>query len=222
MNHTLSLLEQHHGDGHQFMQLMKETAARRFNQDFWQTWDDWIEPVLPEQPKIADLGCGPGMFLHYLRDRYPQAQLFGVEYAPYMLEEIDKNSCEIIIHDLHEANLPISDHELDAAVTVHTLHEISQPLRTLQNIYRCLKPGGRAVIMDWVRSSLKAYLSLQEYEIFNSSVTDETLSDIFIHFIEHNRYSFDDISWLLENVGFHLRYQRYLADGHHGLWIVEK
>ena len=222
MQDTLTLLAQHHRDGPEFMQLMKETAPNRFGDAFWATWEQWIVPVLSEQPQIADFGCGPGMLLALLREHYPEAHLIGVECAPWMLEGLERQLYEVIEHDLHDPNLPIADHSLDAITNIVCIHEMSQPIRLLQSIHRCLKPGGRCLITDWVRVPLERYIAKEMTEdIFDRHTHHEKLSDIFTHFMEHNRYSHDDVIWMLQQVGFVIRENLPLQEGHFGQWVVE-
>jgi arsenite methyltransferase len=224
MPDTLTLLAQHHGDSQKFMQMMKDSAADRFDDTFFSTvWADWIAPVLSELPRIADFGCGPGTLLHFLRDRYPQAQLIGVEYAPWMLEELDSHRYEVIKHDLHELHLPIADNSLDAITSIFGLHEMVQPIRLLQSVQRCLKPGGRCLIIDWVRKPLDDYIASQASEdIFDNNTRPEILSDIFTHFMEHNRYSRDDVVWMLQRIGFTILENVPLRKGRFERWVVEK
>jgi len=223
MQDTLTLLAQHHNDGHKFMQLMKESADNRFNEAFWAVWAEWIAPVLSDPPQIADYGCGPGPLLESLRERYPQGRLIGVEYAPWMLEELDSDRYEVIEHDLHEAHLPIADNSLDAITLIYGLHEMVHPTRLLQSIHRCLKPGGRSLIVDWVRAPLEDYIASQAGEdIFDENTSNETLSEIFTHFMEHNRYSRDDVAWMLQRVGFTLLENAPLPNRQFGRWVVEK
>ncbi|EDN66991.1 methyltransferase ubiE [Beggiatoa sp. PS] len=223
MQDTLTLLAQHHRDGPEFMQLMKETAPNRFGDAFWATWEQWIVPVLSEQPQIADFGCGPGMLLALLRERYPVAHLIGVECAPWMLEGlVERQLYEVIEHDLHDPNLPIADNSLDAITNIVCIHEMSQPIRLLQSIHRCLKPGGRCLITDWVRVPLEHYIAKEVTEdIFDCHTHHERLNDIFTHFTEHNRYSHDDVIWMLQQVGFVIRENLPLKEGHFGQWVVE-
>jgi SAM-dependent methyltransferase len=223
MQDTLALLKQHHGDGAQFVQKTKETAKRRFDDNFWKAWRSFIVPVLSDPAQIADLGCGPGNLLQDLRRSYPQARLIGVEYAPYMLAELDNQAFEVINHDLHEPNLSIASDSLDAITNVFCIHEMNQPICLLQTIYRCLKPGGRCLIMDWVREPLKNYISSQTgYQIFDFQTPHHILTDIFNHFVEHNRYTVNDITWLLQGIGFTLLEQIPLPQGSFAQWIVEK
>ncbi|MEZ5671724.1 MAG: class I SAM-dependent methyltransferase [Thiotrichaceae bacterium] len=215
---TVTMLEKHHG-GAAFAQLMRETATGRFDQGFWETWERWIAPVLSQPPVLADFGCGPAMLLRLLRAKYAEARLIGVEFAPYMVEAIDKNLCELVVHDLHQSQLSIADHCLDAAVSVHVLHELNQPLSNLREIHRCLKPQGRAIIMDWIRTPLVDYLAMQQHDI---NISDEKkLSNIFIHFMEHNRYTQQDMTALLQHVGFEVLHYETLQRGQFGRWVVQ-
>ena len=215
---TVAMLEKHHG-GAAFTQVMRETAAGRFDSGFWATWQQWIAPILSQPPVMADFGCGPAMLLHLLREKYPNAQLFGVEFAPYMIEAIDKDLCELVVHDLHQSQIAIADHSLDVATSIHVLHELQQPLNNLREIRRCLKPGGRAIIMDWIRAPLVDYLANQQSDI--NTLQDNKLADVFTHFMEHNRYTQQDMTWLLKQVGFQVLHEETLPGGRFGRWVVE-
>jgi arsenite methyltransferase len=220
-NNTLNLLEQHHVDGENFKQLMIATAPNRFNDEFWATWNQWIAPVLSEPAVIADFGCGPGSLLNSLRDRYPTAKLIGVECASWMMEDSELRRYELIEHDLQEPNLAIADNSLDAITNIVCIHELSQPITLLQSIHRCLKPGGRCLITDWVRAPLELYMAYEaKDDIFNINHND--LSNLFTHFMEHNRYSNEDVAWLLLQLNFKILDNVTLKNGRFGQWIVEK
>lgn len=224
MRDTLKMLEMHHGEGQTFVQLMKDHAPKRFDAAFWQIWTTWLTPVLQHPPTIADFGCGPGTLLACLRERYPHARLLGVECAPYMLAALDATLCEIVAHDLHQPNLPIADNCLDVVVSSHVLHEMTQPIYALRSMYRCLKPGGRGLLIDWVRGPLEEYLTRKfpDIDIFSPETDEVMLDNIFTHFIEHNRYHPADLSWLLTKMGFKIMNHYVLQAGYLGLWIIEK
>jgi len=223
MQDTLTTLAEHHGDGENFRQLMIDTAAKRFDQGFWENWESWISPVLSESAQIADFGSGPGILLQNLRKRYPKARLIGVECAPWMLETTEKSHYELIEHDLHQANMPIADNSLDAITAIFVLHEMTQPIQFLKSIHRCLKKGGRGLIVDWVRAPLEIYLANQASEdIFANKNSHEELSNLFTHFTEHNRYSREDVAWMLQRIGFRVLENVPLQEGRFGRWVVEK
>lgn len=206
LQQTQDMLAKHHRDGEAFVQLMKETHAGRYNDDFWALWQERVEPVLGDAPLILDLGTGPGTFLREVRERHSNARAVGVECAEYMLQATNDlpEGCEIIEADLHDPHLPLEDGSVDAVVTSVVLHEMHQPIRTLQEVQRVLKPGGMFYVMDWVRAPLAQYLADQELDVFDPATENDELEDLFIHFIEHNRFSIDDLVFMLEKTGFEL------------------
>jgi len=218
------MLAKHHRDGEAFVQLMKDTYAGRFNEDFWALWNTRIVPVLSESPVILDLGTGPGTFLRDVCERHPGARAIGVECAEYMLEAANDlpKGCEVITADLHDPHLPLADNSVNAVVASVVLHEMHQPVRTLQEMQRCLKPGGIFYVMDWVRAPLQQYLADSELAVFERQTSVDELEDLFIHFIEHNRFSVDDLVFMLENTGFRVLEKMPLKEGRMACLVAEK
>ena len=48
---------------------------------------DLISQVPGDASTIVDLGCGPGQLTHVLRERWPQAQITGVDSSPEMIDK---------------------------------------------------------------------------------------------------------------------------------------
>ncbi len=224
LQQTQDMLAKHHRDGEAFVQLMKDTYTGRFNEDFWALWNTHIVPILSESPVILDLGTGPGTFLRDVHERHPEARAIGVECAEYMLEAASNlpEGCDIITADLHDPHLALADNSVDAVVASVVLHEMHQPVRTLQEMQRCLKPGGIFYIMDWVRAPLAQYLANSELAAFDRQTPENALEDLFIHFIEHNRFSIDDLAFMLENTGFCVLEKTLLKEGRMARLVAEK
>lgn len=221
LQQTREMLANHHRDGEAFAQLMKETYAGRFDEAFWQSWQQWMVPVLGERSLVLDLGTGPGLFLKELSQRYPGSRAVGVECAEYMLAAIE-TGCEVIEADLHDPKLPFADGEVDGVMASVVLHEMHQPVRALQEMSRCLKPGGRICILDWVRVPLEQYLASEGAEVFDPTMALDELEDSFIHFIEHNRFSADDLAFMLQQCGFRVLDQQLLRNGQFARLIAER
>jgi len=226
LEQTQAMLAKHHRDGERFAEMMKQGFADRFNEEFWAEWSHWITPVYSAQPVVLDLGAGPGMFIKALAERTPGMRAIGIECAPYMLEAATDlpEGAEIITEDLHDPQLPLEDNSVDAAMASVVLHEMSQPLRTLQEMQRCLKPGGRLYILDWVRAPLETYIRAQteEARVFDRDTSVEELEDLFIHFIEHNRFSREDLIYMLNMCGFSVLHSRIMTEGRYAQIIAEK
>lgn len=225
LEQTQALLAKHHRDGERFARIIKEGFERRFNEEFWDFWNEWIAPVCTDGGAVLDLGAGPGLFVRALAQRFPQLRTVGVECAPYMLEAVEPlpENAAMLCEDLHDPHFPLADASVDAALASVVLHEMNQPVRSLLELRRCMRPGGRLLILDWVRAPLDVYVRHQtdEARMFGADMPVDELEDLFTHFIEHNRFSREDLVYLLNRTGFavidtHLskegRYARIVAE----------
>lgn len=52
-------------------------------------------------------------------------------------------------------SLPFSDAEFDVAITCSALHYMRQPQKVFDEMSRVLKPGGRCIVIDWCRDTLR-------------------------------------------------------------------
>lgn len=203
---TQEMLARHHRDGARFAEMMKQSFHNRFNDEFWADWNRFIQPVYSENPVVLDLGAGPGMFVKALGERYPGIRAIGLECAPYMLSAAEAlpEGCELLLEDLHNPRFPLADNSVDAAMASVVLHEMTQPVRALLEVHRCLRPGGRVMVLDWVRAPLEVYIRHQteEARVFDRDTPIEELDDLFVHFIEHNRFSREDLIYILNKIGF--------------------
>ncbi|MCI0505863.1 MAG: class I SAM-dependent methyltransferase [Gammaproteobacteria bacterium] len=221
---TQSMLAKHHGDGGEFARLMEASYASRFNDQFWQMWEREILPYLPAAPVVVDLGTGPATFIKHLVAKYPGIKAFGVECAPYMLQAVGElpANAEVIEADLQDPHLPFVDNSVDAAIASVVVHEMHQPIRMFREILRVLKPAARFYIYDWIRAPLQNYLQIMGGNPFDETLPLESLEDLFIHFIEHNRFSLDDLVFMLKNTGFRIIDSAIQNQGQHAWLLVEK
>ena len=224
LNQTQSMLEKHHGNGEEFAKLMEETYAGRFNDEFWRMWEHHIQPGLPENPLVVDLGTGPATFIKNLVARYPNVTAYGVECASYMLQAVGElpANAHMIEADLQDPQLAFDNNSVDAIIASVVVHEMHQPVRMFKEMYRILKPGARFYIFDWVRVPLQTYLRKMERDPFDNSLSVEGLEDLFVHFIEHNRFSLDDLIFMLQNTGFKIIENALQNEGQHAWLLVEK
>lgn len=227
LKQTQAMLARHHGEGERFAAAMKESFGRRFDETFWADWARWIEPVCRESPVVLDLGAGPGLFITALAQRYPGSRAIGVECAPYMIEAVGRlpDGAEMVCEDLHDPHLPLEDGAADAAMASVVLHEMTQPVRLLLEMARCIRPGGRLYITDWVRVPLEVYIRNQkadERAVFDGGASVGALDELFTHFIEHNRFAREDLIYMLNRTGFAVIDSQLTREGRFARIIAER
>lgn len=98
---------------------------------------------------VGDLGCGTGRNAEQLADWV--GRVIAVDSSAAMIDEARRrlgwrDNVELRQGELER--LPIDDGELDAGLMVLVLHHLTSPESALAEVARCLKPGGRLVILD--------------------------------------------------------------------------
>ncbi len=111
-----------------------------------------ILKTVPVSDTIVDLGCGTGDLLPQLKTK--SKHVIGVEKSEKMLEEarkhyeLNRDGIDLRIGELE--HLPLRDEEADIALTNLVLHHLSEPKKTITEVYRILKPKGYFIIIDFL------------------------------------------------------------------------
>jgi demethylmenaquinone methyltransferase/2-methoxy-6-polyprenyl-1,4-benzoquinol methylase len=117
-----------------------------------------------------DLCCGSGDLTFRLA-RYVgvTGKVYGVDFSCNLLE-IAKQRCQIYYSqpaiDWIEAdvlNLPLDNNQFDAITMGYGLRNVKDIPGSLQEIYRVLKPGGKAAILDFHRPDNAIFRAFQQW-----------------------------------------------------------
>jgi SAM-dependent methyltransferase len=105
-----------------------------------------------DAPKIADLGCGPGVSTFELARRLPTAHLVGVDVAPRMLQQARRTAlherARVTWVQADAAALPFKQGSLDACTGHSFLYLVANRAAVLSEVRRVLRPRGRLVLME--------------------------------------------------------------------------
>lgn len=95
--------------------------------------------------RVLDVGCGKGRFARILKERYPSAEVWGLDISPEMLKYVP---ADIQTRAGLMTELPFSDAEFDCVYATESLEHAVEIDRAVGEMCRVLKPGGRLVIID--------------------------------------------------------------------------
>ncbi len=100
---------------------------------------------------MMDFGCGDGNSVKYMREYFPNAELFGTDVSEKSIEEaMAKKVSSATFKPYDGTTLPFEDGSLDVTFTSMVFHHISFDRHDalLAEIKRVLKPGGRFYIFE--------------------------------------------------------------------------
>lgn len=104
---------------------------------------------------ILDLGCGTGTLAVMLKQRLPDCRVQGLDADPAVLnrarKKADQGVIELEFDEAMSFAMPYSDDSFDLVVSCLFFHHLTtdDKFRTLGEVARVLRPGGRLIVCDW-------------------------------------------------------------------------
>jgi SAM-dependent methyltransferase len=108
---------------------------------------------------VLDVGAGTGLLAERLSDL--GLGVVALDPFPQMLEQLQRRRPDVETVVAHGHDIPFPDNAFDATYSVAVMHHIAEPplvRRTLSEMVRVTRPGGR--ILVWDHNPLNRYWSL--------------------------------------------------------------
>ncbi|MDH5639611.1 MAG: class I SAM-dependent methyltransferase, partial [Nitrospinota bacterium] len=105
---------------------------------------------------ILDAGCGSGFYAIKLAHKVEQGKVIGVDSSPEMLAAFGRRAKRAVVEDRIEVRegditaLPMDTDSVDRAFCALVWHHVHDPLSSAREMHRVLKPGGVAVVGDFL------------------------------------------------------------------------
>ncbi|AOY81531.1 bifunctional demethylmenaquinone methyltransferase/2-methoxy-6-polyprenyl-1,4-benzoquinol methylase UbiE [Moorena producens JHB] len=124
----------------------------------------WAEPKPGDT--YVDLCCGSGDLTRLLAEKVGTlGKVSGVDFAPQMLAIAKQKSSEPHIEwvEADVLDLPFADNTFDGATMGYGLRNVVDIPKSLKEIYRILKPGAKAAILDFHLPSQPLFRQFQQW-----------------------------------------------------------
>jgi ubiquinone/menaquinone biosynthesis C-methylase UbiE len=107
--------------------------------------------------KVLEVGVGTGKnFPYYPKD----VEVIGIDFSKGMLEKAEKRKKELGLENvklllMDVQNLEFEDNTFDTVVSTFVFCTVPDPIKGLKEVYRVLKPGGKAIFLEHMKSESK-------------------------------------------------------------------
>ena len=132
---------------------------------------------------LLDAGCGTGGLLRRLHAAYPGMQLSGLDFSPVACS-LARERAPAQIFEGSITAMPFANAAFDIVVSCDVVCQVADDTQAVREIFRCLKPGGIAVL------TMPAYRWMYSYH-------DQAVSNL-------RRYSRGELNSLLGGSGFRI------------------
>ncbi|MEM6329070.1 MAG: methyltransferase domain-containing protein [Planctomycetota bacterium] len=106
---------------------------------------------------VADVGAGTGFYSQLFAQAVGRrGRVFAVDIAPKFLDHIEQRTQAEGLLNLTtvraaQDSVRLAPESVDLVFVCDTYHHFESPQRSLASIFRCLRPGGRLVVIDFER-----------------------------------------------------------------------
>jgi ubiquinone/menaquinone biosynthesis C-methylase UbiE len=159
---------------------MEADEAERIFDEFAEAYRDWWGPIIapaalqvledvevpagdPSPFDLLDLGTGTGVLAVAALERWPGAQVVGIDPSSHMLElavEAARRRSLELASRLRTVvasadRIPLADRSIDVATSSFVIQLVPNRARALREVLRVLRPGSRFACLTWQEDELR-------------------------------------------------------------------
>ncbi|MBI4973947.1 methyltransferase domain-containing protein [Candidatus Roizmanbacteria bacterium] len=155
---------------------------------FRQTNSQIVKLLNPKpNSSLLDVGCGSGILIQKLLSLNRNMKLYGLDITPKMVEVAKKkfkNNPNVEITQGSAINMPYENNSFDYVTCASSFHHHPDPLQSVKEMVRVLKPGGKLLILDMCIEGLLRKLLFKIENVYHNEgkvfrLTNREMYDLY-------------------------------------------
>ncbi|MFX1579967.1 MAG: class I SAM-dependent methyltransferase [Promethearchaeota archaeon] len=183
------------------VQRMAKTYSIRYDEKFWKAIQAFTE--MKSRYVVADFGCGPGLLLADIANRFKAHTAIALDESAQMLamaevklnELTNLEKIEIQQVNFDDEQVQVKANGIDFAFSGFMLHEVAKPNAFVSSVFRLVATNGLYVVYDFVSGNEERFVNAMSQQ----GMSEERARKRYPHMCKH---SADDIVRILETSGF--------------------
>lgn len=142
--------------------------------------------------KILDIGCSGGLMRKFLQEQGLNLSYYGLDLIIEALRANKRYHSNVNLFNASATELPFQNESFEYIISAETLEHIPDTVKTLREVYRVLKPQGRAILsvpnygnpfLAAIARFYRVFLGNPHYamgeQVFEHHFTTEYLDNLF-------------------------------------------
>jgi ubiquinone/menaquinone biosynthesis C-methylase UbiE len=165
------------------------------NRDEFRKAAEMVHAQIPRGGNVLEVAPGPG-YLAIDLAQIGDCQVTGLDISRSFIEIATQNAkdagAEVVFHHGDAAAMSLDDDAFDFIICRAAFKNFAQPVQALDEMYRVLKPGGRALIVDLAKDAsmadINVHVNAMQIGALNSAIT----RFVFRHMLLKRAYRQED------------------------------
>ena len=118
-----------------------------------------------DNDKVIDIGCGVGVFTKMVKNKYPNAEVWGTDISDQAIKDNFKENPNINYHHGYIGGQDfLQDNYFDLVFSGEVIEHIDDPSVLFKEAYRILKKGGKLIITTPIEDHVHSEEHIWEFE----------------------------------------------------------
>ena len=160
---------------------------------------------IPANGSVLEIAPGPGYFCIELA-RLGNYQITGLDISKSFVEIARKNAAKANLEiDFREGNasaMPFENKTFDFTFCQAAFKNFSEPVKAITEMYRVLRPGGKAVIVDLRRDASREEIKREVEGMGLGSINEAMVKWTFKQMLLKSAYSIADMESMIAQTPF--------------------